>query len=345
MAEGFAWAAEGDAEPTATVPAYDKAYLGLKKGVLKDEINEEILDLVDGKSMALANKLTDILKQMTLRRKLNVEAALHGNATGKLATCVSVDGTTVTVDSTRFLREGMRLDGYDAVPNQDANSITVSKILSATTFTASGTVSSIDSATVLYHEDSFLNGSPQGIENIVDDDTGTYQGLSRNTYPQIRAKVRDGSVAGTPEAFTNDRLIALLDDIEAGPANAVPDLLYCGNKVYNAIYAYWAATGQRTDIMPAKDGLPAGLKFVYHGKEIPIVSSSKANPYTIYAFSKGNLSYYGDDLGHFVKQHGSMFEKVANYHKYAIQYTLYLNFFSPLPCANGRLNDILHVGA
>ena len=344
IGEGFGWSAENAAEPTATVPAYDKGYLNLKKYVAIDTISEEILDLVNGKKYALANKLPQILSQMTLRIKMNREAALHGDGSGKLATCVSVDGQGVTVDSTRFLRVGMRLDGYDAVPNKDADSIVVSAINSATTFTATGTVSSIDSATVLYHEDSYANGAPQGISNMVDDDTGTFQGLSRNTYRQLRAIVKDGTVAGTPEAFTNDRLIALLDDVEAGPAATIPDVIYCNNKVYNSIFAHFVATNQGTNMLEAKGGLPAGLKFVYHGKEIPIVASNKAAPYTLFAFSKGNLGVYGDSLGHFVKEHGSMFEKVAGYHQYNIQYTGYLNHFTTMPCANGRLNDITHTG-
>lgn len=345
MSEGFAWSAEGDIEPTTTSPSYDKGYLSLKKGVLKDTITEEILQLVEGKKYALASKMAQILAQMTTRMKLNREAALHGNGTGRLATCVSVNSQVVTVDSTRFLRKGMRLDGYDSSSHHDADSIVVASVDSDTTFTATGTVSSIDSATVLYHEDSWANGAPQGLANMVDDDTGTFQGLSRNTYRDLRAKVRDGSVAGTPEAFTSGRLIALLDDIVAGPYGEIPDWIYCYTKVYNSIFNEFVATNQGTNMLEAKGGIPGGLQFVYNGKTIPITGSSKADFYTLYALSKGNFGVYGDSLGRFVKTNGNLYEKVQSYHKYNIHYTFWLNHFTTMPCANGRLNDITHSNA
>jgi hypothetical protein len=345
MAEGFAWTAENAAEPTTTSPSYNKGYLNLKKGVWKHTISGEVMKLVDGKKHALASKLSEILAQATKVMKLNREAALHGNGAGRLANCVSVSSQVVTVDSTRFLRPGMRLDAYDAVPNKDADSIVVASVDSATTFTATGTVSSIDSASVLYHEDSYANGAPQGIANMVDDDTGTFQGLSRNTYRMLRALVRDGSVPGTPEAFTNDRLIALLDDVVEGPYAMIPDMLYCNTKVYNSIFSHFVATNQGTNMMESKGGIPGGLKFHYHSKDIPIVASSKADAYTLYALSKGNLGIYGDGLGGFTKIGGQLFEKVQSYDQFNIIYNFWVNFFTTFPQANGRLNDISHTGA
>lgn len=342
MSEGFAWTAEGSAEPNTTSPSFNKCYLNLVKGVTKDQITEEILTLVDGKKHALASKMAQIMAQITSRMKLNREAALHGNGSGRLASCVSVAGQVVTVDSTRFLRPGMIFDGYDAVPNQDVNSAVVASVDSATTFTATGTVSSVDSATVLYHEDSYANGAPQGLANMVDDDTGTFQGLSRDTYNQLKAKVRDGDTPGTPQAFTNERLIALLDDIEAGPYGDTPDWIYCNTKVYNAIFNHFVSTNQGTNMLEAKGGIPGGLAFVYGSKTIPITGSSKADNYTLYALSKGNFGVYGDHMGRFVKVGGSLYEKVQSYHKYNIHYTFWLQHFTTMPCANGRLNDITH---
>jgi len=341
LPEGLAWGGENVALPTALQADYDKFRLSWKKmhGVV--EFSEEIIDLTKG-AYALVNGFKQNTLGLMKAAKLNLEAALHGDGSGVLATCASYSGQVVTVDSTKHLRPGMVLDGYDASMNHDADGIVVTIINSDTTFTCTGTVTSVDSATKLYlegsHSGSAERGASNGISNIVDDNDATFQNVDRTTNLWAKAKITDGATPGTAQALTEDRMNGVIDKVYKGSFGDVIDLIYTSIGVRNSYKNHLKDIGGSIEIMPKKTGFPAGLKYVYDGKEIPIYASTKANAGTMYFLTKAHLLKYFGKMG-WNTTDGLLKWKTG----YLAFYAVWRGWFqhgTDWPEANGRLNDI-----
>ena len=350
LPEGGAWVVENSTNPTATSPAFAKPYLSYKKYVHAIQMSQETMKLTKSKPNALKDGLKTNMTGAVLATKLNVEAALHGDGSGALATCVSYSGQVVTVDSTRFIRPGMVLDGYGSDDNQDANGIVVTKINSSTTFTCTGTVTGIDSDTRLFLEGSWVTGldrAANGLDNIVDDAAGTFQGLARATYPEMCAHVTDGDTPGTNQAFTEQRLRGVFDDVMFGRAGEAPDWIYTSIGCRNAYADYLKDLNMPTQGIPNKTGTPGEMWFYYEGKHIPLFGSVRAIPNTMFALSNTGLFKYFGDMGWFTVGSGSPLVSLQAASTSTLgviaHYYAMMNFGSDKPEKNGRLNDVTEV--
>jgi hypothetical protein len=350
--------AEMVALPDGRVPSFVQGYLYLKKMIARMVISKESIVLTQGAN-ALVKGLPNLMDSTIKPWMLNLEAFMHQDGSSYLASSTAEDSSQlVTVDSTRFIRVGMVLDGYDASNNHDADGVVVTAINSDTTFTVTGTITSVDSNTRWYTEGSWVTSgsqtisgiyAPQGIETIVDESDpnyGDFQGLDRATYDYASAIVRDmsdaGGSAGTAGALTKMRIVHLLDSVWKSNAHAVPHFGYTSLGGFNALAQVYENANQPTQLMPAKDGLPSGLEFQYHGKAIPIVSSPNAKPKAMFFLNKDYLFRYSigdpkwDDEGGFLRP-------LEDYHAFQAIYSGYMNFGTTLPQANGRLNDITEI--
>lgn len=355
--EGVFYTVENADDPVHENIEYYKMYTTLKKIVGLITLTEETIYGLTGPGGRLnfVNALNRNMKGLLLKVEKETEAGIHTDSSGSLCTCASADNVTkiVTVDNTRFLYVGQKLDGYDndATPNKDADAITVRSVNTSTTFTAASTddLSSIDSSTELfakgYHPGTQNpTRNPTGIESIIDDDTGTFQGLSRNTYAQLRALITDGDTPGTPQALTLFRIIGLLTKIENGSYGELPTAGYGSNGVYNAFYQLMLNSNQPTNTMPSRDGLPKGLIFDFKGKKIPIVGSKNAIANTLFFISKSRIFKYKDSsLDGWDSTGGSRWFKVANKGAYSMRYRKRHQYGTDWPEAHGRLNDITEV--
>lgn len=347
--------AETDALPAARVPAYDYAYLYIKKVVGRMVLTGDSLDLTKGK-----NSLIDTLNrnvESTIKPFLmNINSWLHLNGDGVLcqSTGAAVDHTTyytITVDSTRFLRPGMVLDGYDASNNHDADGIVVTSVNhSSNTFDCTGVATSVDANTKFYIEGSWvtsgsltISGShvPQGLSAIVDDTDPTYgdfQGLDRATKTYAQSYVLRGTTPGTPEAITIYDIINVLDKID-GYTALKPDMIYTNQNVRNCLYELYRVRNIPTETMPAKDGLPMGLKFHYSGTDIPIVDNRMAEPYAMYFLNRSKLFRYV--AGKFKwEDRGGWLRPLEDYDAFQAVYKGYINFGTVLPQAHGKIEDV-----
>ena len=186
-----------------------------------------------------------------------------------------------------------------------------------------------------------MDRAANGIDNIIDDDSGTFQGLSRSTYPDMKALVTDGDTPGTNQALTQARMRTVTQNIAKGPYAKLPDWVYCSMGVHNAYFDLLVATNQPTEVLPTKGGKPGGLHFYSEGKDIPLFGSYKAAPNTMFFLSKGHIFKYFGKMGWF-NHGGGMLKSMQSTGKLAVRanYTAYLNFGTDFPSAFGRLNDI-----
>jgi len=348
--------AEMTALPGGLVPAFAKGYLYLKKMIARMVISKESIVLTQGPN-AMVKGLPNLMDSTIKPWMLNLEAYMHLAGEGVLATCTADDNGSglLTVDDTRFIRVGMPLKCYAADTIHDGE-VVVTAVNSATTFTVSGTSTAIANGDLVYLSGSWVTSSaiatvmaPQGIETIIDETDphyGDFQGLDRATLSYASAIIRDmsdaGGSAGTNGALTKMRIVHLLDSIWKASSHAVPHFGYCGLGVFNALAQLYDNANQPTALMPAKDGLPSGLEFQYHGRAIPIVSSPNAKKNAMFFINKDYLFRYSngdpkwDDEGGFLRP-------LEDYHAFQAVYYGYNNFGSTMPESSGRLNDITEI--
>ncbi len=339
--EGSAWTTENADTPNPLLPKYEQMSLGWKKMAGTVQFSEETLELKGKKTFV--NAWSRGSAGLLRTHKSDLDTALHGRGTGSLAHATgAATGQVVPVATTKYLRPGMVLDGYDASDNQDADGIVISSIDSDTTFTCVGAVTSVDANTVFFKEGSWitsLDKAAMGIDGIIDN-AGTFQNLDRATYPFMNAKVVDGATPGTPEALTLARMRTALDAVKKGSYDKLPSAIYTSIGVYNAYTDLLISMNQPVETMPDKAGFPGGAKFHYGNTVLPVIASSKAVDNTMFMISKPTLFKYYGTMG-WANRGGGILQKVTDKLAYQAVHRMWVNFGTTYPEANARLNDII----
>ena len=344
--EGSAWSGEAVATPTARDSNYAQSYLSWKKLVGALRLTEESIDLTKGPNTFI-NGFKRAVQNMAKVTKLDIEAAIHGDGTGSLGTFVSDSSTTMTLDSNRFMRKYMYIDGYDndSKPTKDIDAVYVSSVVkgSSTDVVCVGTISNGETDTKIYKVGSHSGSqnsarAANGISNIVDDDDGDFQGLDREDYPYMEGHVTDGATPGTNQALTLARMRTVCNNIVKGSYADTPDLIYTTIEVRDKFADLMINEHVPNQVMPSKIGWAGNLYFYYDGKQIPVYGSRMADPNTMFFLSKPSLFKYFGKMG-WATQDG-LLQRLAGYLTYEALWRGWLNFGSTWPEANGRLNDI-----
>lgn len=177
-------------------------------------------DVIEHESVdAVVNILADdtIAHLNTARKELNQQAC-SGDGTGTKAIVGTVSGNTITCSgpfgSRRLLLEGQ----YDIHAGSSRTGINVGDKLTTTPLVvqsrnvSAGTVtfttavpSAVASGDVIVFAGSY-GKALHGLRYIISDSTGTFQGVSRTTYPQLNSFVDDASGAALSVAMLNKHL-------------------------------------------------------------------------------------------------------------------------------------------
>jgi hypothetical protein len=343
--------AENVANPTPVSPSYGNLDLYMKKIVARMILSEETMALNKGKAAIVDNLnrlMTDTLNDYNMMR----EFQMHQPADGVI--CVSAESdtaTTITMDSVRWVRPNMTLDGFqdysdttadhaDAVVSSvdyDTKVVTFSASLTSTTDGEEFVIANTYTAGAI-NTTYFCNGIETLINND-DPDYGDIMGRDRATYPDASAVVKTGASAGTAEALTLARMRSVLDSIDVWWGNDLPNIIYCPVGVYNSYLEILRNANQPTVSMPAKDGYPAGVEFIYNGKSMRIVSSRLALPNTMFFINTDHLiKYKAADTGWDTL--AGPWEKISGYQQYEKVYRGWENYAVDVFKSHGRLEDI-----
>lgn len=201
--ESYGSPTEGGAFPAAGKLVDVKALVNYRSQFKSFAFTGDVQDLAGSKT--LQNMLTRIIKDSTQVFDRTQGFFLFGSGDGVLGVIASVSSNALTMANTvanpfgaRGVNAGMLLNAYDqsgtAYRTGDMN---VSSVTRATDIVnvdaAAGSIAS-DSDDVLVYKSAY-NTAAQGLKYHVNDDTGTWLGLSRSTYPNLRAIVHDASSA------------------------------------------------------------------------------------------------------------------------------------------------------
>jgi hypothetical protein len=335
--EGIGSRAEGGALPTAGQQGYASAVLPDKYSYGVVQFNRQALKASESDAKAFARALSSEMKGILLDLKANQNRQMFGDGSGVLATCASCSTATFTVDTTKWIRVGQRVDVL--VTSSGATSYgvvgtTVSAVNSATTFTtadAPATAGSIDNTFSVYAAGSRL-AEPYGLAAIVattDTITSGLQGLAVASYP-----IWKSTVTAMGGALTELAMQKLLDDIsQAGNGN--PDAFVT---TYGVSRAYGELmTSQRMFMNNAT--LDGGIKApTFAG--LPIMVDKDCQAGIMYAIDKGNLvNMVLQDWG-WADEDGDMLKWVSGYDAYTAYLCAYRNLGTYARNAHGKLTGI-----
>ncbi|MFH1739174.1 MAG: hypothetical protein ABIH23_09205 [bacterium] len=353
LPESATFTSENAAHPTAVQPDYAKGQLYIKKLLAIMKYSEETVHLNKGQEAIIRDLMA--LRDGTYAAYLLLrDFSIHTPGSGILATATSQDSDqTFTVDSVRWLRKGMIIDGYNGSNHQDADSIVITDINPSTlTVTVTGTITDVDTDTNFYYNDTYTASGgtiattkyTNGIETICSDSDpayGNFEGLDRGSYEYAKATVKYGTVPGTAEAFTLDRLYEL---IELGVGNVglskLSKFALCSPKCLRAIYNTFRDEQQPTVNMPAREGMPETLGFKYGSHEFRLYGDYRSAPNTLY-FPNSNyiIKYNGGPEG-WDNYSGSTVNRFEGYQSFYEIYRGWWNYGTDFPQANMALYDI-----
>lgn len=347
--------AEMALDPTPISPTFTRGKVYIKKQLAKMLYSEETVNLNQGDE-AIIKDLMNLRNGTLSAYNLLKEFMVHTPGSGVLgqATGAAADHT-ITVDDIRWFRVGMVIDGYHT-NSKEVNSAAITAVDVAnktiTIVDPDTDIGAVDANTKFYYEDSFQGGSEtiaatrftNGIETIcsgTDPAYGDFMGVDRATYGYMCATHTHGATPGTPEAFTSDRMITLFDlaDNTVG-GEYLPNLAYTTNGVFNNIYKTFKNEQQPTINMPAKDGIPAGLEFMYGGLSIRIVKSRFAQAHAILFPNLKHIFKYTAGKEGWQTMAGQV-QQVANYQAFSEVYRGWRNWGTDFPEANLAMFDVL----
>lgn len=266
-------------------------------------ISQQILAIgKDAQSTTLGRaELKQQMKDLLLDvNQIQQRWAVTGHATGAIGKVKDavVASTTVNLDAPYFTRgvmEGDRIDIY-TLDSGGAASATAKTILSINQSTRSMVLDAV--VTCGAGEYIYITGTYgltfNGYQGGIDDATyqTTIHGLSRTTYPKMKAQVRDITSGGLPSSLTENDIIILLQqmrDIGGIPTKAV------GTTGFAQAYLGITNPDRRYNVAPGKTMKYAlgynenDLMIMTQNGEIPFKSDPNCDARSCYFFSPENL--------------------------------------------------------
>lgn len=186
------WTTDGGDMPAGGSNLVKRAQVFFKNYVHSSRLTGGAIDTINSGDVSyvkdfLRFEQTESVKEAY--KRLNIYSWGTGRGTLAALTATATSATQ-TVDSTRFLRDGMVIDSVNTttgVVGIDGGTLSNAQA-SATTFTLAASATGTD-AEVIVAQGSY-NLAVTGIRAMVDDTTDSssiFQGVSRNTYTQYRA--------------------------------------------------------------------------------------------------------------------------------------------------------------
>jgi hypothetical protein len=328
---------ENKALPTGQAPAYIKAQIPIRQVIATAQLTSQVMDQAGGGDASWGNAVDIAISDMKDDFNLGLERCIFGQGLGALARIVSVsDGgspnvVTCTCDNTytdfgienvQLLKVGDHVDIYTStsatLTDQTITAVTfgdrANGVATTGTFTFThATGHGLADNDIVYLAGTYAYPLPMGLSGIIQDGShysgvaqvGTFQGLTRTSYPCLMAKVYDaadfaaGGVAGTPDDWD---LSVISTDIRAAEkaSGSKVDALACAselamaimrrNRTESVINVVTSAVGQGTQ--EAVGSLYAQRFLCPDGRTIPIIVADTISANSLYGICRADLTWH-----------------------------------------------------
>ena len=328
LSGGFGFGAEGQATPQSGGVPFARFKTYAKDMYVNVVISKKAVDLT-GTGGAMANALDTEVKAAYETAKWNVGRALFGNGTGILTTisALSSAGNTITVDDTKFLKEGLIIDIYATggstpqtggagrrITNVDRVNKTIKVSGDATTF----------SAGFITVQNSY-NREITGLGSIFDDTVDELYGITKADNLFLKPTVVDGG------GDIDDGLITAALREAQDNKNSNIDMVLCGNDAYDSYVSYLRTNNIRVEDMShtIQGGFKA-IKFIFGNREVDIVNEKFVPVDEMWGVETGCLEFHSQEWNFAELQGGGIFNLMEN----TSNYRALLANYGDLICTN-----------
>jgi len=332
------------AENTALAPAgrqgLKAATETLKYGYGRIRLTGQLIDLAEtnkqaftsGMDMEMDGIKEDLQKDENRIAYGHLDAAIASGIKAKVT--ANSAGTTLTVDSTDYLEEGMVIDVTAAgTPVSGGAQKTITAILTATTFTVDVAIAG---AVIGNYVSRFgdYNQEPHGLNKIIDS-TGVLHGLDPATTPKWVA-YEDGSTT----ALTELVMVAAVDNIRKAGGGPNITAIFASLGVRRA---YWnLLTGLRRFNEPKRfDGGLTGLSFMYgEGTDIPVVADPDTPAKHMFFINEKEIKIWRKKDWYWEDRDGSVLKWVVDYDAFEGLMKKYWQLGTHKRNAHGKLTNL-----
>lgn len=249
---GFGMSTERAATPAAYAPLYSKLTYTSKDAYNDIKISHKDIVLARDNRGALINTVQDQMDAAYEASKWNTARMLFGDGTGVLANITasaSSAATTVTVNDTTFLIEGLVVDIY--APAGTSPSTAIAQIVAIdhankTVTLSKGLTSALSTATSDVYGFITVQGSYNreitGLGSIFDSGVTSIYGVTKSTTPWVNPYTVDVDHDIDDTKITNAIRMA-------EKRNGKIDMLLCGAKAYEAYEYYMKESSSNVNVI------------------------------------------------------------------------------------------------
>lgn len=282
----------------------------LKYGYGRVRLTGQLIELADSNRQAFASAMDvemDGLKD-DLARDENRIAYGHLDASiasGILAkVTANSTGTSITVDSTQYIEEGMVIDITAAgTPVSGGTGVTVTGVTSATVFTVSASVAGTVIGNYVSRTGDY-NKEPHGLNRIVDS-SGALHGLDPATTPSW-ASYEDSTTTTLSELA----MIAVTDEMRRR-GGSKPTVIFASFGARRAYFNLMTSLRRYNEPKQWTGGL-VGLAFNY-GTEIPVVEDRDTPAKHMFFIDEKQLKIWRDKPWSWEDRDGNVLKWVTDY--------------------------------
>jgi hypothetical protein len=309
--------------PLAGAQKYKQAHLYLTNLYGSIEVDGQLFEQASEDYQSFINVVDNEIRGLKKDLANDLNRQVYGDGSGKLAVVAAQpSGTTLTVDSTHWLEEGMVIDIVDptsGVKQQSgaASSIEIVAINEDTkVITVTGTLgtfnTNISAGDILVRSSNGVSSFGKewtGLAAIVDDSSELHE-IDPDDYPVWKSTVETLGVPGTSTGtLTELALINLVQKVDKKGGDV--DVMLASPGVFNAYWDLLQGLRQFTNGATLEGGQRA-FTFDAVGKPIKFVSDYAAPKGTVYALSSKELVVNRKKDWAWMDRDGSMWSRVAD---------------------------------
>lgn len=275
---------------------------------------------------AIARSLSTQMASVTVSMRNDINRQMFSDGYGALALVSGRAGTggthtTYTVDSTKYIKKGMKLDSYTAKSGGSigANSITVHDVPSTTTFRVAEASYSVGATDYIFREDA-IDKEMMGLLGIID--ANTY----RTTLQSIDRDTGDGNDwwrAGVQASGVDaDLKLSDLQDAwtKAEQNDGITKFIVTTFSLRDAYADLLVSDRRYVNTMDLKGGFK-GLAF----NDVPIVADKDAITKTMFFVDPSTLSLFMSKDVSWMDDDGHILNRVANRDAFEAVLRIYQN--------------------
>ena len=323
---GFAFGADGGlSAPDAGAQRYAGFELPAKNMYVNIEITDKVVKLAGGNGSAMLNAFDQEVKGAYAAANFNIGRALFGDGVGNLCYLEGSTGTTITVDDTAKLREGLLVDIISpagAVAVASARILSINRAEKTVTLDKTNTYAAGQFLTVQKSYDNEICG----IGAIMNDDIDTLYGVEKAGNEWIKPIVKDAQ-SDVGDIILYEGVSEAMDY-----KNSKIDMLLCGNEAFQSYQRYMRShnTVMVGDQLKFKGGA-VGYVLNVGSREVVLVNERFVPSTEIWGVETGAWQFHHTELDFATVDDSSAFTLVPGTTYYRALLAMYGNLICENP--------------